>query len=164
MISVLRVRNLEVAWAGWFWLEISPEVADKVLAGAAGSWWLARAGEPASGAHACGCWQKLSALHWLLARTTVPCHLVLPKACLCTSGHSRWLPSMSRQRVSAPDRDRTKETPLYHSGLRHRSYTHQFRHSQWIRSESLSTACTQGEGIWLHLLERGILNSLWASL
>lgn len=39
-------------------------------------------------------------------------------------------PSMSRQRVSAPDRERTKEMPLYLSGLRHRSYTHQFRHSQ----------------------------------
>ena len=157
MISVLRVRYLEAAWAGWFltrdlswsWRQSTgrgcrqlmawPELEDQLLSSCL--WLLAEA----------------SALHWLLARTMVPCHLGPSKGCLCTSVQGRWLPPARADRQSVHQTDREPRKHHCVSGLRHRSYTHRFRHSQWIRSESLRTACTQGEGNWApHSGERNI--------
>lgn len=93
-----------------------------------------------------GCWQMASVLH----------HLDL---CIrlveCPSWHSSWLPQ------SGWSKRKSKEESTVFYDLVLEVIRSNFYHILFIKSESVSTAHTQGEGISLHLLKAWVSNNLW---
>lgn len=140
MISVWGSGIWKLPELGGFWLEISPEVGDKELAAAAGSDGLARAGGPSSKLMPVVIGRSLSS-----SPATGQSNSSLPPGPL--QGLLVYLrtrqmasPSTSRQTVSAPDRQRTKETPLClrsQTQKLHPSVPPQSVTQKWVTKDSL---------------------------